>query len=253
MTAFLTRRDITASVASCCMWCASRLAYAQERHPRRYCFDVARDDKIDDEIAVSQFSQRNLTSYLSSIVEHIKKEDASLLRFFQSPSSIYLDLVGRDAGADKDTNAIHLGLKFLSRYSPNVTVNGLMKVTGILAHETSHIFQYRWRFDTNVLKGIGGYPVKMVELHADYLAGAYIAWKEGNQTRSASELSRLFYDLGDRALNSEDHHGTEVERLSAYTFGYFEFFELQRQGYHPDAKSAATKGVLYVQRLLSQH
>jgi hypothetical protein len=198
---------------------------------------------------LSDLSERQLLNYLTTLVDYVKREDESLLKFFKTPSSIYLDLQGTDAHAvDAD---ISIGLKFIAQYyTANDERTGQLKIAGILAHEKSHVFQFYWKFES-MLRDVQGHPVKWFELHADYLAGAYMAWRDSGRAKSASELSRFFFDLGDRAVTSDDHHGTEDERLAAFTYGYFEFLELTKERRRADVESAAIKGVLYVQRSLS--
>jgi hypothetical protein len=121
----------------------------------------------------------------------------------------------------------------------------------LLAHETGHIFQFQWKVDS-ALGNVRSERVKYIELHADYLAGAYMAWREKYVQGAPAQLSKLFYSLGDRALNSEDHHGTERERLAAFSFGYGKFQSLTEAGQTPDVKSAATLGILYVKEAIDR-
>ena len=206
-------------------------AYAQAPQPRRYCFDRARAAQPNSQLNLSDLPEPELLHYLKALVDYVKKEDELLLAFFKTPSSIYLDLQGTDAHAI-DTE-ISLGLKFIAQYySANDERTGQLKIAGILAHEKSHIFQFYWKFES-MLRNVKGHPVKWFELHADYLAGAYMAWRDSGRAKSARELSRFFFDLGDRAVTSDDHHGTENERLSAYTYGYFEFLDLTKKVVEP--------------------
>jgi hypothetical protein len=63
--------------------------------------------------------------------------------------------------------------------------------------------------------------VKLVELHADYLAGYFL----GTRKRATPDLR--FYSLGpyvrslgDTRFGAPSHHGTEEERLAAFEAGF---------------------------------
>jgi predicted metalloprotease len=99
------------------------------------------------------------------------------------------------------------------------TANGDMFVMGICAHEFGHIVQYssgvRTRLTANQQTG------KLLELHADFLAGHYIGLR--NEKYSPSELvalGRSWQGIGDTAYTDPTHHGTPEERLSAMEQGF---------------------------------
>ncbi|MBK7599427.1 MAG: hypothetical protein IPJ07_13255 [Acidobacteria bacterium] len=84
-------------------------------------------------------------------------------------------------------------------------------IPAILAHEFGHIIQFTGRIQ---LTG------KLIELHADYIAGWYMkhrdtAWSEISIRQSMDG----FYRIGDYDFNSPLHHGTPDERLNAFLGG----------------------------------
>ncbi len=91
--------------------------------------------------------------------------------------------------------------------------NSDLRLAAIFAHEFAHSMQYRYQHAP---------PGKQTELHADFLAGFYIA-----QTRShhlqEDDLVSLFYtfhEKGDEYFYHPDHHGTPNERGCAAWEGY---------------------------------
>lgn len=84
-------------------------------------------------------------------------------------------------------------------------------IPGIMAHEFAHILQY---------KNGGDLPTKLAELQADYLAGWYMGNRQNFIQTRAEEAFEKFFNLGDFAFNSPDHHGTPEERLAAVKEGF---------------------------------
>jgi hypothetical protein len=207
-------------------------------------------------VSLSDFSQAELVAYLRALVAHIQHEDALLSRFFEFRSAIYLEPMGRDAHAkpgkinsdgSRQVGSMTLGLGFLQVFAPQPNS---ASISGIMAHEKSHVFQYLRRIN-GILEDLGGHEVKYVELHADYLAGAYMAWRERNVPVKAGEVSQTIYDLGDRDVNHRLHHGTKQERLYAYSNGYYQFLGLKDQGLSENVETAARMGMRYVCKALS--
>ncbi len=253
MRSQLERRNFLLGLlsCSCCCCAAARSGHADPAPLRSNCLQYAVDPRAQDIgsfMPLEQFSASELVSYFRQLADHIKQEERLLHTFFTTQASIYLELQGRDAHASP--GYVGLGLQFVQRYAPSLNFADKLKISGLLAHETAHTFQFEWKLDS-MLANVRGQPVKYVELHADYLAGAYMAWREKSLQGAPAQLSELFYRLGDRALNSADHHGTEHERLAAFSFGYLEFQSLTEAGKAPDVKYAATTGILYVKRSLS--
>ena len=85
-------------------------------------------------------------------------------------------------------------------------------VVAILAHEFGHVAQFTFG-------GIQG-PGKAPELHADYLAGWYLAHRGTMSATNLSSTLQVFYAIGDYQFNNPGHHGTPDERLSAAMAGF---------------------------------
>lgn len=183
------------------------------------------------------------------LATYVGQETVMLELFFGLRSTIYL----RDGGgtfayippkSDARTDAkIIFSSNDINRHRNQPY--GLVKISGIYAHETAHIFQ-----DAH---GVIGSLVdqckfgnKMLELHADYLAGAYMAWREQNKPVSAVDAASMFFSLGDEQYHRHDHHGTPKERFLAFATGYQDC-KIDRT----DSITAGVKGLKYVRTLCS--
>ena len=89
----------------------------------------------------------------------------------------------------------------------------------ILAHEYAHLYQYEknwWSVLTRSAK-----TKKALELHADYLAGFYLAKRENRFPEyQPSVVVERWYELGDFRFTDREHHGTPSERVDALSSGY---------------------------------
>ena len=96
---------------------------------------------------------------------------------------------------------------------------GGLAVAGIMAHEFGHIFQYQSDFYRLLTKSQS--TDRLLELHADYLAGYYLGLK---RLRSGEIDIKGFLDSlylkGDTDFNSSTHHGTPIERAQVMLAGY---------------------------------
>jgi hypothetical protein len=119
--------------------------------------------------------------------------------------------------------------------------SGLALIT-MCAHEFGHIHQYSSSYKAD-LEGLDR-TVKPLELHADFLAGFYLADRKAEHPEfSLRTVGAVFEVLGDTNFSSPQHHGTSAERLAAITAG-FDFGKTA--GRRIDA--AAQAGVKYVER-----
>lgn len=91
-------------------------------------------------------------------------------------------------------------------------------VSGIIAHEFGHIYQ----FNTDYAKRLQALhkTVKFQELHADYMSAFYMAKKHVASQVNLKDYFDAFYDLGDYGFNDKDHHGTKEERYFAVKSGH---------------------------------
>ncbi len=175
----------------------------------------------------------------SAIFVYLERERELLQQFFSAESRLYINLNSNDAYMSG--NHTVLGERYINRYENEKY--GLLKLTGVLAHEKSHVFQIKWNMD-NMLTDVKGYKVKYVEIHADYMAGAYISWREYLKDSAPDKLSDFFFDLGDRVKGSDRAHGTQDERRRAFAAGY------NQRLAKDDVETTAARGLIYVRNAI---
>jgi hypothetical protein len=90
----------------------------------------------------------------------------------------------------------------------------------ICAHEYGHILQFETNYHAELMRGRKN--VKLVELHADYLAGFFLGGKKReNPNLPLQAVGRTFEELGDTNYRDRKHHGSSQERITAIEAGYF--------------------------------
>jgi hypothetical protein len=90
--------------------------------------------------------------------------------------------------------------------------NGVFAVKGIMAHEFGHILQTKLKCE---LQG------SQRELHADFLAGYYVAMRGEFKTEAdLTAFAESLYEKGDSELWDESHHGTSEQRLKVMLAGF---------------------------------
>lgn len=90
--------------------------------------------------------------------------------------------------------------------------NGVFAVKGIMAHEFGHILQTKLKCE---LQG------SQRELHADFLAGYYVAVRGEFKTEAdLTAFAESLYEKGDSELWDESHHGTPEQRLKVMLAGF---------------------------------
>jgi hypothetical protein len=118
--------------------------------------------------------------------------------------------------------------------------DGGMSIMAICAHEFAHIHQMATGLEAR-LKVLDS-TAKPVELHADFLAGYFLALRKRDHAElDLSAIGRVFYDVGDNAFKSRRHHGTSEERVTAITAG----FAFGKTG-APTIEAASKAGLLYL-------
>jgi len=86
-------------------------------------------------------------------------------------------------------------------------------VPAIMAHEFAHIKQFS--------EGIHSeYPVPIMELHADFMAGWYLKNRRMAIYSFPEHAFESIYNKGDYEYNNPNHHGTPEERLAATREGF---------------------------------
>jgi hypothetical protein len=89
---------------------------------------------------------------------------------------------------------------------------GIELTKAIMAHEFGHALQAKlgWRNSG-----------KWGELHADFMAGYYMAQKRYITEDLLASFIREFYNMGDFGFYDPNHHGTPTERGCAFREGFF--------------------------------
>ena len=97
--------------------------------------------------------------------------------------------------------------------------DGDIAVLGICAH-VGHIVQFFSPYYRQLRKAHT--TVKLVELHADFLAGYFVARRrERFPDIRLQGLGAAWEAMGDVEYNDPQHHGRAEERLAAIEEGYF--------------------------------
>lgn len=110
----------------------------------------------------------------------------------------------------------------------------------ILAHEYAHLYQHNrgwWHFLME-----GAKTKRALELHADYLAGFYLAQRHTRLPQyNPNIVMTRWFDLGDYSFSALEHHGTPEQRAAALTAGY-----LEGNDYHARLVEVARRGFEWI-------
>jgi hypothetical protein len=246
------RRQFVQGMLACgCNACLSPAMSAQVPVRRYYCaYGAVSVGEPDNLIELKQAAIEKLKTLLrtrsTAIIEYIEAEDELLPQFFGRNAPIYYD-PGTNANAYTDYTYIDrafiaLGEGFITAYANKM----MLQVAGILAHEEGHIYQIRSPL-ARTLTDRGGFQVKYLELHADYMAGAYLAWREKVRPQSPSRLLFDFFaELPGTPSDYSSYHGSPVERYAAFNEGRYDFRGL-RLGSGAPADAAALQGLKYIE------
>jgi hypothetical protein len=112
---------------------------------------------------------------------------------------------------------IRYNLGFLKSQLQSTKWGGAV-VSGIIAHEFGHIYQFYSAYADALAKL--HQTVKFIELHADFISGFYMGRKHAKTPLDLKAYFDEFYSLGDYQFESKDHHGTKEERYFAIKAGY---------------------------------
>jgi hypothetical protein len=96
------------------------------------------------------------------------------------------------------------------------TEYGGAAIAGIAAHEGAHVVQFRSR---DLSERLRGPTFKLIELHADFLAGYYFS-RTGRTEKSLVTFGESLFSKGDYEFNDRQHHGTPQQRVAAMRAGY---------------------------------
>lgn len=93
-------------------------------------------------------------------------------------------------------------------------------LSGVIGHEVAHLFQFRNGWWSELLNE-ERQAVRRAELHADLLAGWFLARRSFIDLIGIDEASRCMFEIGDFEFTSIDHHGTPAQRYAALLMGFF--------------------------------
>ncbi len=125
------------------------------------------------------------------------------------------------------------GLTMLSRV--DTMTHGDLFVQAVCAHEFAHVRQYRTPFFARLDRPNS---VRLVELHADFLAGYYLGrLPQSFGADALVALGRAWETLGDSQFTRREHHGTPEERIAAIEAGFVR--GQQRMGIDQAAEAGA--------------
>ena len=113
--------------------------------------------------------------------------------------------------------AVALGIMLIQDFLSLPAINpyeNTLCIQAVMVHEWAHIAQFNL--------GVRASRVKYTELMADFMAGWFVGYKQFlvGQPVSLNQAMIGMYSIGDTNFNSQGHHGTPRERLSAYVEGY---------------------------------
>lgn len=209
------RRRVIAAAATACLCFIPRLLPAQERRLPRYC-------SVDPDIDLRRFRARSSTGN-GHLDRALIAELRNIMKVMPvSPGfRIIDDIDGPNAFAIDRTlisgtrGTALFGINLITEeIGPN---RGGYAIAGIAAHECAHIHQF---FSPHVHRLLKGQRTGVAfELHADFLAGYYMASKHGSD-RNLSIFARSLYEKGDFDFNDVNHHGTPDQRVHAMESGF---------------------------------
>jgi hypothetical protein len=158
---------------------------------------------------------------------HLDRALALNLHFLSSnfavlPGFAFID--GADAYASASTElgrpdgSVYFGRQLL-RQVLQLPAHADTHLAAICAHEFAHICQFKNNLITRLQAGQS--TSKQVELHADYLTGAFAGLRKLQQPHfPAAVVALAQYNAGSHQEQNPDHHGTPQERGQAVVEGY---------------------------------
>ncbi len=177
--------------------------------------------------------------------------------FSLSPLAVFLDDAGhpnayavppqmtgtRDGGLFFGVQLTRDVVKAFRQAYSNYPAAGEAGLMAIMAHEMGHLVQYQL--------GLRASVQKYQELHADFISGWYMAWRQANiwgfdiVTEAAVQMAKV----GDFDFHNPDHHGTPQERITAFSAGVQQTAHAFALGAHPSPLDAARAGWLTVRNM----
>jgi hypothetical protein len=112
----------------------------------------------------------------------------------------------------------------------------------IVGHEFAHIYQARHGYVERLAPSNS--TVRLLELHADYLAGWFMSKKGDVLVTGLEPVVDALFSRGEYAFNDPSHHGTKADRFTAALQGFLQ------GGWTDQIDGAAVNGISYLNKLL---
>jgi hypothetical protein len=228
----MTRRDLLAGTGVLLAGWTTRICAASEI-PAAGCQLMAPVDRLGlgsesvvptvqaDRKLITSSGNANLDHYLGRALLRLANEFEVYPGFsFFDDSDSENALATRETKIPGTKGTVIFGVNLFRDALHNFHDQGVA-VIAVCAHEFGHIFQYKSGFYDKLTTGEGAQTVKLVELHADYLAGYYLAGrKSAYPDLDLQGAGALFESLGDTKFNNPAHHGTSAQRVAAIEAGF---------------------------------
>ena len=217
----ISRRTFVGGILSGCVFCSGGVALAKPQPPRFCAVDRNALKWLRPRSSTGNAQlDRVLIAELRNIIRVIPvKPGFRIVDDFQGPNAF-----ATSESLVHDTKGTALfGINLIRTELRHK--NGGYAVAGIAAHECAHIFQFLSRYFGVLTHGQP--TAKRLELHADLLAGYYLAKDKASEI-NLEAFARSLFEKGDYAFNDRNHHGTPDERVSAMERGY----ALAREPFH---------------------
>lgn len=169
--------------------------------------------------------------------------------FLVSPGFAFFDdgenenaFAARETLLGNGPGTVLMGMKLFGKLMAR-TNDGGITVIAVCAHEFGHIHQMYAGYE-EPLNRLDTKTNRPHELHADFLAGYYLALRKAEHGQlDLREVGGILHSLGDTDHTSRQHHGTPDERVGALVAG----FKFGSQG-NAGIATAARAGFELVQR-----
>jgi len=163
--------------------------------------------------AVSQSSGR------ADVDSAFAQESQSLATFWgvQPKLSFIDDCYGANAFAQPTD--VYFGLKMIQDLLAKFQFNTATPIWSVLAHEYGHVMQFQLGVMSPTAPRSPA-ETRSNELIADMFSSFYLSISRSGQDIGGIQASlQSAYDIGDYAFNDPNHHGTPVQRASAFVGG----------------------------------
>jgi hypothetical protein len=228
----MNRRTLLLSLPA--LLCCGSVAASQQSVEARGCALVRRLGSLSDHTARSGNAQLD-----RALIAEVRKLDETFeinpgyrfLRDGNRPNAYATN----ETFVDGTSGTVLFGLTLLQNELR--TEYGGAAIAGIAAHEGAHVIQFT---SPDLYRRLEGPTVRLIELHADFLAGYYFS-RTGRTEKSLVTFGESLFAKGDYEFNDRQHHGTPQQRVSAMRAGY------GNGGY--ELRQAIEQGVKYVMGL----